>query len=714
MMQPLPFGKYLLVERLAQGGMAEVFRAVYQAGAGVEKTVALKRILPGLDGAGEFIEMFIDEARIAASLTHVNVAQVFDFGEVAGTYYLAMELVDGVDLGRLAEAQRRRARGDVQSTNSPVKMAPTMAAFIIAEAARGLAYAHDRRAPSGALLGIVHRDVSPQNVLCSYAGEVKIADFGIAKAVGKLHKTASGALMGKLRYMSPEQVTGEPLDGRSDVFSLGVVLWELVTGVQLFDGEHPGQVTEQVKRAETRAPSKLAPGVPAELDRICLKALARDREARYARAADLARELGAFVAVEAPGLSREDLAAYVAALAPRGGSTVGEAEAAPAAIATTMAQPLAQPTRAGRLSPKPLPPERAAPLAVPRGNRRWLLAMVGAALVAGTVALAWRGHPVAVTLPPVATLDLGRVAMALPSPLPAPVSAEERERLLASLEALPQAEAAWRGVPSEDYLAIVSAAEASLCATPAGTREPSLPADVLDRLERRKVTGEARALARYLLLTGELPERVGLSLHAFLRGRPAFSPGAGGWAVAGLATLVEPDDAHHLEELLRENGALGRWRETAPLRPPGRPPARFADICERPAAVARLAARVPGPLSLSLARYLAALPVEQSVDEGGLRFAVIGAERDEAEATLVVRLRVTNPGAEERALPVEATRLSGLSAPPLVDPPGARLGAGLVREVRLQFSSVPDAVADAAVLILRPGLELQAYSEVLR
>src|SRR5690348_2165143 len=137
--------------------MAEVFRAVYQGAAGVEKTVALKRILPGLDGAGEFVEMFIDEARIAASLTHVNVAQVFDFGEVGGTYYLAMELVDGVDLGRLAEAQRR--------VTPNAGLPATMAAFLIAEAARGLAYAHDRRAPSGTLLGIVHRDVSPQNVL---------------------------------------------------------------------------------------------------------------------------------------------------------------------------------------------------------------------------------------------------------------------------------------------------------------------------------------------------------------------------------------------------------------------------------------------------------------------------------------------------------------------------------------------------------------------
>src|SRR5205823_14810583 len=164
---------------------------------------------------------------------------VFEFGEVHGCYYLAMGLVEGVDLGRLLQAARRRG----------LSLPRAQLAFLVAEAARGLAYAHEKRGPGGALLGIVHRDVSPQNILVSYAGEVKIADFGIAKAVGKLHKTDSGAVMGKLRYMSPEQVTGEPLDGRSDVFSLGIVLHELLTGRQLFDGDNPGHVADQVKRA---------------------------------------------------------------------------------------------------------------------------------------------------------------------------------------------------------------------------------------------------------------------------------------------------------------------------------------------------------------------------------------------------------------------------------------------------------------------------------
>ncbi len=306
-MQPIPFGKYLLVERLAQGGMAEVFRAVYQGAAGFEKQVAVKRILPVFDGTRDFVAMFVDEARIASSLTHVNIVQVSDFGELDGSYYLAMELVDGVDLGRLREAASRRG----------LRIPVPIVAYIVAEAARGLAYAHDKRGQDGAPLGIVHRDVSPQNVLISYAGEVTIADFGIAKATGKLHKTESGAVMGKIRYMSPEQINGEPLDGRSDLFALGVIFWELLVGAPLWTGDNPGAVSDQVKNAKVEPPSRRGRDVPVELDRIALKALERGRDARYARAADLARELSAWLAQAAPSLTREDVGAFVAEVIPR-------------------------------------------------------------------------------------------------------------------------------------------------------------------------------------------------------------------------------------------------------------------------------------------------------------------------------------------------------------------------------------------------------------
>jgi hypothetical protein len=324
----------------------------------------------------------------------------------------------------------------------------------------------------------------------------------------------------------------------------------------------------------------------------------------------------------------------------------------------------------------------------------------------------WLSRPKLVSHPSARLGDLGEsAALFSGAPNLPQVSAAEREHLWASLESLPQAEAAWRGVPSEDYLAILSAVEASLCTTPPSAREPNLGPDLLDRLERRKVTEEARALARYVLVTWQLPERVALSLRAFLRGHPGYSPGQSGWAMAGLASLTEPEEARHLEELVRQNGALHRWRDPPP---PGQPAIRFAELCERPTAVARLAARMPGAFSAGLMRYLAASPVEQSVADGGLRFAVLGAERDEAAATLAVRLRVQNASASERPLSLEGLRLSGLSTAPLVDPPTPRLGAGASREVRLNFSSIPDSVAEAAILVVRPGMELQAYSEVLR
>ncbi|HEX4458250.1 MAG TPA: serine/threonine-protein kinase, partial [Polyangia bacterium] len=306
-MQPIRFGKYLLVERLARGGMAEVFRAVFSGAAGFEKQVAVKRVLPVFEGEQEFVTLFVDEARIASSLTHVNIAQVFDFGIDEGSYYLAMELVDGVDLGRLRDSAARRA----------LRFPVAIAAYIVAEAARGLAYAHEKRGSDGNPLGIVHRDVSPQNLLVSYAGEVKIVDFGIAKAAGKLHKTQSGALMGKIRYMSPEQISAEPLDGRSDLFSLAVIFWELLAGVPLWPGDNPGAVADQIRHAKLEPPSRRGRDVPAELDAIVMGALERGRDARPAKASDFARALSGWLATAAPTLTREDVGAFVQEVVPR-------------------------------------------------------------------------------------------------------------------------------------------------------------------------------------------------------------------------------------------------------------------------------------------------------------------------------------------------------------------------------------------------------------
>jgi hypothetical protein len=702
-MQPVPFGKYLLLERLAHGGMAEVFRAVFTGPAGFEKTVALKRILPGFEGAAEFRNLFVDEARIASQLTHVNIAQVFDFGEIDDSYYLTMELVQGADLGRLRDAARRRG----------VRFPLPIAAFIVAEAARGLAYAHDQRGPKGTPLGIVHRDVSPQNVLLSYSGEVKIADFGIAKAIGKLHKTASGIVQGKLRYMSPEQVQGEPLDGRSDLFSLGVVLWELAAGVQLFDGEHPGRVIEQVKSARIDPPSARAPDVPAEIDRIVLKLLTRARDTRYDHALKVARELQAWAAEVAPALTREDVGAFVAEMIPR----PGELAEAPGSLLSeepvspdgpTLATPTAQPQSVVSAAPTEVAKRRTAvdmPATRAAGGRRALTVAVALiALAAGGAAIVLvSGHATAPPPPGLAVTDAAAKPTA-DDAAPAPSALPEGERLalIAELEGLPQAAAAWRGVPSGDYLDILSAVDASVC-----THE--IPGEALARVNARLLGPETRAVARYLERAGSLPPRVALSLEAFLRSHPAYSPGSpgAGWAMARLAARLWPNDARWARALIHQNGALAAWR------PPGSTGA-LADLCEREAAVNRYRALEPGAHAERYLRFLHATPADLPLDAGGLRWVLLSAERDEAAATLTVRLRLTNPGADERPLALEELRLFGADAAPTVDPPAPRLSAGMVREIRVSFSGVSDAVAEAAVLLVRPGAELQAYSEDLR
>ena len=705
-MDPVAFGRYLLVERIAQGGMAEVFRAVIQGPAGVEKTIALKRILPQLDGAAEFTAMFIDEARIASSLTHVNIAQVFEFGQVGNAYYLSMELVEGVDLGRLHDAAKRRG----------MRLPLPIVAYLVAEAARGLAYAHDKRGGNGTPLGIVHRDVSPQNVLVSYAGEVKIADFGIAKAINKLHKTESGAVMGKLRYMSPEQITGEPLDGRSDLFSLGVVLHELCTGRTLFDGDNPGRVADQVKAADAPAPSTVQPDVPAELDRICAKALARARDARYERASDLARDLQRFVTEKAPGMTREDVGALVGELVPRpapDGDALPTLEAG-AAFAPTLAPGV---TPSSARDPEPLPTraeKRTAAEAAPPPQRRsgrgvLLVLLVGVAGGAGV--LGYRSvHSGGPTL---TWLDAGQLPPSAPDAAAAglqrPMVREaERVKLANELKALPQESATRRGVTSEDYLALLSAVDSALCA---GGQEPAFSGEASARLEPLRLQPEARALARYVLIAGELPPDVAGAFRSFLGKHPAYSPGAPNWATAALATRLEPVRAGDWLDLLRENGALHRWRERAAFSPA---PAGFAALCDRQEVVARYAQAQPGARAEALRRWLAATPVDMPLDHAGLRVAVTAAARDEAAASLDVELRVTNPGAEERLLALDGLRLAGVDGAPSVDPPALKLGPGLVREVRLRFAGVTDELAEVAVLVLHPGAELQAYSELLR
>jgi serine/threonine protein kinase len=299
--KPIPFGKYYLLERINVGGMAEVFRAKAYGVEGFERLVAVKRILPNIAEDKEFISMFIDEAKIAVQLNHANIAQIFDLGMVEQAYYIALEHIHGRDLRNIFDRCR----------NNGAPMPIAQACFVVMKVCEGLDYAHNKRDQSGRELNLVHRDVSPQNILVSFEGEVKLIDFGIAKAAGKGSKTQAGILKGKFGYMSPEQVRGLPIDRRSDIFACGICLYELLTGERLFVGESDFSTLEKVRNVEILPPSTYNRKIPDELERIVLKALAKDDEDRYQNAIDLHDELQAFVYTAGEFYSRKDLAAWM-------------------------------------------------------------------------------------------------------------------------------------------------------------------------------------------------------------------------------------------------------------------------------------------------------------------------------------------------------------------------------------------------------------------
>ncbi len=305
MKKPIQFGKYYLLDRINVGGMAEVFRAKAYGVEGFERLLAVKRILPNIAEDKEFISMFIDEAKIAVQLQHANICQIFDLGKVEESYFIALEFVAGKDLRALFDRCKQRPEG------GSVTMPVAQACFVTMKMCEGLDYAHNKKDQSGKDLHLVHRDVSPQNIIVSYDGEVKLIDFGIAKSVGKASKTQAGILKGKFGYMSPEQVRGLPLDRRSDVFSVGIVLYELLTGERLFTGETDFSTLEKVRNVEILPPSTYNRKIPDELERIVLKALAKDVEDRYQNAIDLHDDLQAFMYTAGEFYSRKDLAAWM-------------------------------------------------------------------------------------------------------------------------------------------------------------------------------------------------------------------------------------------------------------------------------------------------------------------------------------------------------------------------------------------------------------------
>ncbi|MCA9540386.1 MAG: serine/threonine protein kinase, partial [Myxococcales bacterium] len=281
--------------------MAEVYKAVSYGVEGFERLFAVKRVLPQISEDQEFIDMFIDEAKIAVQLTHANIGQVFELGNADNSYFISMEFVQGKDCRALFD--RASTRGE----HLPIPMC----CHIIKEVCEALEYAHNKRNDRGEPLKLIHRDVSPQNILVSYEGEVKLIDFGIAKAAGKASKTQAGILKGKFSYMSPEQVRGKPIDKRSDLFSLAVCLYELLTLERCFQGESDFSTLEKVREVEVRKPTQINRAIPPELERIIYRGLARDPEQRYQSAAEFQDALQKFLYQSGAFYSRKDLAAYM-------------------------------------------------------------------------------------------------------------------------------------------------------------------------------------------------------------------------------------------------------------------------------------------------------------------------------------------------------------------------------------------------------------------
>ncbi|MEL6543699.1 MAG: serine/threonine-protein kinase, partial [Myxococcota bacterium] len=285
MAAPITFGKYLLLDRINVGGMAEVFKAKTFGIEGFERIIAIKRILPNMADDEEFINMFVDEARIAVQLSHANIVQIYELGKFENQYYIAMEYVSGKDLRQLLDRYRKKGK---------VLPVPA-AAYITARICEGLDYAHRKKDPAGRQLNVIHRDVSPQNILVSYEGAVKITDFGIAKAEDRASKTQAGVLKGKFGYMSPEQVRGLEIDHRSDIFAVGILLYEMVTGKRLFIGESDFSTLERVRKAEIIPPTEHNPDLSPEFEQVVLRTLARERDERYQWASELFDDLQQFL-----------------------------------------------------------------------------------------------------------------------------------------------------------------------------------------------------------------------------------------------------------------------------------------------------------------------------------------------------------------------------------------------------------------------------------
>ncbi len=295
--------RYTITERLDHGGMAEVFRGVAESMEGFKKNVAIKRILPNLTKNQKFVSMFLDEARLSLFLQHANIVQVFDISRTPdAAYFLVMEFVDGCNLKGLIERQKQKGkRIDVGHT-----------IYLMIECCKALHYAHSLEHPeTNEPLGIVHRDISPPNILLSKNGEVKLVDFGLAKANSQIESTDPGVVKGKFSYLSPEAASGLDVDHRADVFAVGIILWELFTGKRLFYGDTDYQTVELVRQAKVPSLTAVNSEIEPELEQVVRKALARDPDDRYQNAADLGDALAQFLFSRRMKVTARDIAALV-------------------------------------------------------------------------------------------------------------------------------------------------------------------------------------------------------------------------------------------------------------------------------------------------------------------------------------------------------------------------------------------------------------------
>ena len=337
--------RYRIIDKIDAGGMAEIYRGVAISIEGFEKQVAIKRILPNLCQNEQFVTMFLDEARLSMQLNHANIVQIFDIGKVDDTYFVAMELVDGANLRRVM--QRALDRG--------LQVPIAIACYMMMGVADALAYAHEKVDGSGQPLHIVHRDVSPPNVLLSRQGEVKLTDFGMAKAASNAQISDAGVVKGKFAYLSPEVVEGKPADPRADIYSCGIILWELLCGRRLFVGKTDLDTVELVRQGEVQKPSALRPDVDAELDRLVLRALAKNPKRRFQSAREMEQELASYVFKHNLRATGADVSAFLREL------LSDSAAEETVDIAAVLRAELDEQVRVGRLDPTvgqvPLRPE---------------------------------------------------------------------------------------------------------------------------------------------------------------------------------------------------------------------------------------------------------------------------------------------------------------------------------------------------------------------